>query len=152
MTEHRLLSAEDIEALEGVSAPHPVSTKVKRITKSLGDPAGLTGIGVHLFETAPGADTTAFHFHHFEDEAVYVLSGTGEAKIGDQTYQIGPGDFMGHPKGGPAHIIRNTGSAPLRCLIVGERLDADVIDYPDAGKRLIRSAGKPDVYEDLNGD
>jgi len=149
MTKKRLLTAAEIEALDGVTTPHPVSEKVKRVTKSLGDPAGLTEMGVHLFETAPGAESTAYHFHHFEEEAVYVLSGTGEAKIGDEVFQIGPGDFMGHPKGGPAHVIRNTGTAPLRCLITGQRLDHDVIDYPDAGTRLTRTNGQTDKFEDL---
>ena len=92
MTRQHLLTAAEIEALAGNASPHPVSDKVSRVTKSLGDPTGLTAMGVHLFETAPGADSTAFHFHHFEDEAVYVLSGTGEAQIGDEVFEIGPGD------------------------------------------------------------
>lgn len=151
MSKHHLTAGE-IVRLMGVSIPHPMSEKVKRVTKSLGDQTGLTGIGVHLFETAPGADTTAFHFHHLEDEAVYVLSGKGEARVGDDVFAIGPGDFMGHAKGGPAHVIRNTGNAPLRCLVVGQRLDHDVVDYPEAGRRLTRTEGQTEVYSDLKAD
>jgi len=149
MSPKNILRASDIAAMKGVASAHPVSDAVTRITKSLGDPTGLTGIGISIFETAPGADSTAFHFHHFEDEAIYVLSGSGEAQIGAETYPIGPGDFMGHPKGGPAHVLRNTGSVPLRCLVIGQRLDHDIIDYPDAARRLHRNTGLSDVWRDL---
>jgi len=151
MSRKHLLKAADIEVLEGVSLSHPMNPKVQRVTKSLGDPTGLTGFGIHMFETAPGADSTALHVHHFEDEALYVLSGTAHAQIGDEIFQIGPGDFLGYPKGGPAHIIRNTGAETLRCLVIGERLENDVIDYPDAGKRLTKT-GSEETYAPLNND
>ncbi|MEM9434917.1 MAG: cupin domain-containing protein [Pseudomonadota bacterium] len=145
-----LLKAGEISEMLGSSEAHPVNKNVERTVKSLGDATGLTGIGVNIFETAPGAETTAFHAHHFEDEALFVLSGTAVAEIGDEHHDIGPGDFLGYRKGGLPHIIRNTGSEPLRCLVMGERSDHDVIDYPRAGKRLFNTVGLPSVYVDLD--
>ena len=144
-----LLKAEDIQAMEGDTSPHPANDKVSRNVVSLGDATGLTAIGINIFETAPGAETTAFHMHHFQDEAIYVLSGSAIAEIGDESFEIGPGDFIGYRKGGLPHIIRNTGLEPLRCLVIGERSAQDVIDYPRAGKRLFNAAGVPSVYTDL---
>lgn len=149
MTRRHHLPAADIASLAGEARPHPVNPKVNRVIKSLGDLTGLTALGVHIFETEPGADTTAFHLHHHEDEAIYVLSGTAEARVGDQVFAVGPGDFLGCPKGGPPHMLRNTGPDLLRCLVVGQRLDEDVIDYPDDGRRLRRGPDGRESWEKL---
>jgi len=64
-------------------------------------------------------------------------------KRAPETTPIGPGDFIGYPAGGPAHVMRNTGAEALRCIVVGQRLEHDVGDYPEKGLRLFRSAGLP---------
>ena len=137
------LSAAEIAAMDALAKTHFLNPRARRSNKSLGDATGLTGIGVHLIEIAPGDLSTEHHVHHFEDECVYVIEGFGTAHIGETACAIGPGDFLGHPKGGPAHSIENTGSGPLRCLVIGERLPHDVGDYPRLGKRLYRNAGQP---------
>jgi len=141
MTEGYLLTAGEIATMEGLSKTHFHNENAKRINKSLGDLTGLTGLGIHLIEVAPGCETTEYHMHHFEDEAVFVLSGTATAEVGDEEAQIGPGDFIGYRKGGLAHTIRNTGNETLRCLVIGERLEHDVGDYPRKGSRIFRNAG-----------
>lgn len=138
-----LLTAEDIAAMEGLAKTHFLNDNAKRINKSLGDATGLTGLGVHLIEVAPGHVSTEFHVHHFEDEAVYVLSGTATAEIGEAEHQIKPGDFIGYRKRGLAHAIRNTGTETFRCLVIGQRLAQDVADYPRLGKRIYRNEGLP---------
>jgi len=143
-----LIKSDEVDRLHKNTARHPMNDDVDRVVTPLGDPTGLTSIGVSFFETAPGAESTAYHFHHCEDEALYVLSGTGTAEIGGETFGIGPGDFLGYPKGGPAHILKNTGTEPLRCLVIGERHSHDVVEYPRAGKTLIRTEGQPTVYLD----
>jgi uncharacterized cupin superfamily protein len=136
-----LLSAADIAAMPGLAKTHFLNPEAKRINKSLGDATGLTGIGVHMIEVDPGAETTEYHVHHHEDECVYVLSGTATARIGEAHHAIGPGDFIGYRKAGLAHSILNTGSETLRLLVIGERLPHDVGDYPEQAKRLYRQAG-----------
>ena len=111
------------------------------VFSSLGDATGLTGLGIHMIEVAPGRETTEFHVHHHEDEAVYVLAGRATATIGEDDHPIGPGDFIGYRAGGLAHTIVNTGDAVLRLLVVGQRLPHDVGDYPRQGKRIYRQAG-----------
>ncbi len=138
-----LLTAEEIAAMEGLSKAHFLNDNARRINKSLGDATGLTGLGIHLIEVEPGCETTEFHLHHFEDEAVYILEGTATAEIGDKSFPVKPGDFIGYRKGGLAHAIVNTGDTVLRCLVMGERLAQDVGDYPRKGKRVYRNAGLP---------
>ncbi len=136
-----LVPAAEIAAMEGLAKTHFLNPDAQRINKSLGDLAGLTGIGVHLIEVAPGHTTTEHHVHHHEDECVYVLEGRATAYIGDSEHQIAPGDFIGYRKGGLAHSIRNTGSETFRCLVIGQRLAHDVADYPHKAKRIYRNTG-----------
>ena len=53
--------------------------------------------------------------------------------------------FAGHftlcPAGSEAHDLRNTGFNILKCTIVGQRLDFDVVDYSKQARRLNRANG-----------
>ena len=150
MTDKFVLKREEIEAEAGLSKAHFLNDNAKRINKSLGDMVGLTGFGVHIIEVPPGSESTEYHRHYHEDECTYVLSGTGEVILDGQAVAVGPGDFIGYPKGGPAHTMKNAGTEVLRCLVVGERLAQDVADYPDKGKRIYRNAGMPWDLVDLD--
>ena len=108
---------------------------------------GLKNIGIHLISIAPGDKSTEFHAHKYEDEAIYVLSGQGIEVIGEETHKIAPGDFIGLPAGGPAHETVNDGTEPLVCLVIGQRLAQDVVDYPRRGKRMYRNAGQRDMMD-----
>lgn len=138
-----VVKAGEIEAMEGVAKTHFLNPNARRVNKSLGDLTGLTGIGVHLIEVPPGATSTEFHVHYHEDECTYVLTGSGVVRIGDEEFEIGPGDFIGYRAGGLPHTMLNTSDAPLRCLVVGERLSHDVGDYPEQSKRIFRHEGLP---------
>jgi uncharacterized cupin superfamily protein len=135
------LTAQAIAAMESVKRTHFLNISAVRENKSIGDAAGLKNLGVHLITVQPGHRSTEYHFHHYEEECVYVLSGHGSAVIGDQTHAIGPGDFMGHPIDTIAHEMINDGSEPLVCLVIGQRLTQDITDYPRQGKRLFRHSG-----------
>ncbi len=143
-----LVTAEEIEAMEGLQKVHFLNSKAIRNNRSLGDITGLTGIGFHIIEVQPGHETTEFHVHHHEDECVYVLSGAATATIGEDTFQVKAGDFIGYRKSGLAHSITNTGTEIFRCIVVGERLPHDVGDYPHQKKRIYRHAGlKPNLVD-----
>ena len=136
-----ILTAEAIDAMEGTEKVHFLNPNGRRTNKSLGDATGLKGFGIHLIEVPVGADSTEYHVHHQEDECVYVLSGQARVTLDEQTFDLGAGDFMGLPAGGPAHVFHNPGPDVLRCLVVGQRLAHDVGDYPRLGKRLYRNDG-----------
>jgi uncharacterized cupin superfamily protein len=144
------LSAETIAAMEGQRRVHFVNPKAVRINKSLGDAAGLKNLGVHMMTVAPGDRSSEYHCHRYEDEAIFVLSGQGTAVIGEDSYKVGPGDFLGFPGGGAAHETINDNSEPLVCLVIGQRLAQDVVDYPRAGKRLYRNSGQRDMVDITN--
>jgi len=141
------LSADAIAKIEGVRRVHALNSAAIRIDKSIGDEAGLKNIGIHLITIAPGDKSTEFHLHKYEDEALYVLSGHGTEIMGDVKQRIGPGDFIGFPADGVAHETVNDGTEPLVCLVIGQRLAQDVVDYPRKGKRLYRNSGQRDMVD-----
>lgn len=152
-----LVTSDEIDTMEGVDKTHFLNLNAKRINKSLGDLTGLSGFGFHIIEVLPGHETTEHHRHHHEDECVFVLAGNATAFIGDDAFEIGPGDFIGYRKGGLPHSIKNTGDDAFRCIVVGERLPHDVGDYTRLSKRIYRNTGMPwnlvdhDQIEDVGG-
>jgi len=141
------VSRQQIADEPGEKKTHFLNPQAQRLNISLGDLVGLKSLGVHIITVEPGHFTTEHHFHHAEEEAIYVLSGTAIATIGDNEFEIKEGDFLGFPTNGIAHSIYVNGSEPLKCLVVGNRLAFDTCDYPRQGKRLYRHNGKWDLVE-----
>ncbi|MDD3762852.1 MAG: cupin domain-containing protein [Nevskiales bacterium] len=148
MTPYILRKAE-IDAYDGIHKTHFLNPNAQRVNKSLGDLTGLAGFGFHLIEVEPGFESTELHRHYHEDECVYILNGQAEATIGDAVHTVMAGDFIGYRAGGLAHKLRNTGTETLRCIVVGQRLDHDVGDYPARGKRIYRNKDMPWNLVDL---
>ena len=141
------LSVEKIAGLAGVRRVHRLNPTAIRTDKSLGDEVGFKNIGIHLISIAPGDKSTEFHSHRYEEEAIYILSGHGTEVIGDTKQKVAPGDFIGFPAGGAAHETINDGAEPLVCLVIGQRLAQDVVDYPRKGKRLYCNSGHGDLVD-----
>ncbi len=151
MDNHKLLlKAADITAMPGEKRIHFLNPNAVRINKSLGDAVGLTQLGVHIISVKPGHDTTEYHKHYYEEECVYILSGQATAIIDGERYTVGPGDFLGFPRGVAAHNIINDGDEILQCLVMGQRLEQDVADYPDKAKRIYRNGGQWDLVDLVN--
>ena len=107
--------------------------------------AGLQRAHVSLGRIPPGKDSFAYHAHMVEEEWVYVLSGRGMADIDGKQYEVGPGDFMGFPTPGIAHLLRNPFREDLVYLMGGESQPLEVIDYPKLGKRYLLMPGQKGV-------
>jgi uncharacterized cupin superfamily protein len=136
-----LLTAKDIQAIPEVVHVHQFNDNGIRHTRSLGDITGLTHIGVHLVRLKQGNDSTQFHFHHVDEEFIYILSGRGIAEIGDSQVEIGPGDFMAFPQKSLPHAMHNPFAEDLTYLMGGSRSDIDICDYPRIGRRMFRIDG-----------
>jgi uncharacterized cupin superfamily protein len=141
-TRQLLLKAADIEKMSGERKVHFLNPNAVRINKSLGDAIGLHHIGVHMIYVEPGKDSTEYHKHQYEEECVYVLAGKGTLVIEGDAYPFETGDFVGFPRNTAAHTIINDGDVTLVCLVMGQRLQQDVSDYPNQGKRLYRNHGE----------
>ncbi|NOZ11836.1 MAG: cupin domain-containing protein [Gammaproteobacteria bacterium] len=63
----------------------------------------------------PAGATTALHRHRESEEIYHILSGSGHMSLGDDAFNVGPGDSVCIPPG-TAHCLRNTGTQELRLL------------------------------------
>ncbi len=109
---------------------------------SFGARLGLTRLGIGYSEVPPGKSGCPFHNHRCDDEIFVILEGEGRYRFGANDHPIRAGDVLGAPAGGPetAHQIVNTGAVPLRYLAISGKPAADVIEYPDSGKFLAKTA------------
>ena len=136
-----LLTASEIENLEEVVHTHQFNDNAVRHTKSLSDALGLSTLGVHLVRVEPGHDSTQFHFHHQDEEFVYILSGSGTLDLGDEQLDIHAGDFMAFCQHSVPHAMHNSSNHDLVYLMGGTRSEIDVCDYPRLGRRMFRIKG-----------
>lgn len=140
--EQCLLPFSDIDSLEEIEHQHQFNPDAIRLTKTLGTRTGLTRIGVHLVRLQTGRDSTQFHYHDSDEEFIYILAGKGIAEIGDESFEVGAGDFMGFPAPSPAHNLRNPHDEDLIYLMGGERNPADLVHYPRIRRTMLKSHGK----------
>lgn len=98
--------------------------------------AGASKLGYNVTAIPPGKRAFPFHNHQTNDEMFFILSGTGEIRIGEGRHVIRPGDIISCPAGGPetAHQIINTGTEELRFLGVSSMYPTDIVEYPDSGR------------------
>ena len=148
MGQKQILTRTQIAKMPGHETTHFLNPPAK-VTKPLGDLGGLQHLGFHLVTLPIGSVASEFHRHVCAEECVYIKAGKGTARIGPDMFEIEAGDFIAYPADGEAHDLRNTGSSPMTCIVVGQRLDCDVVDYPEQNKRLYRYAGKAEDLVDI---
>ena len=113
---------------------HPFNDRSEIFMTRLSDPTGLTHLGVSLARIPPGRESFSTHVHTIQEEWIYVLEGQGHVRLDDEEHPIGPGDFVGFPPGGPAHLVRNTSEADLVFLQGGDRREGDRGYFPELRK------------------
>lgn len=145
---HPLIAAEDITAIPDDIFVHPLNPNAVRHTKPLAAMTGCIHLGVHLVRVTAGHDSTEHHRHLCEEEFIYILSGRGMATIGDETFEVKAGDFMGFPPDSLPHSMHNPFQEDLMYLCGGTNLDYDVCEYPKQHKRMYRVGDRRD-YVDL---
>ena len=136
-----LLKAQDVAALPEERRVHALDAGSVRHTRSLGDAVGLATLGVHTVRLTQGCRSSVLHFHHHDEEWIYILSGQGVAEIGDEKHEVGAGDFMGFVAGSLPHNLFNPHAEDLVYLVGGNRLPFDVCDYPRIRMRRYRTNG-----------
>lgn len=103
--------------------------------KSLSEPAGGSRLGCSLYEVPPGGRDWPYHFHHGNEEAIYVLSGEGVLQMPTGDVPLVAGDYVALPAGPEhAHRVHNRGASPLRFLCMSTMQDPDVAEFPETGR------------------
>lgn len=131
----------NIDMLEFKPFPAPIPDHAKEkfegaLLAFVGTQIGAQKLGYSVIKLPPGKRAFPFHNHVANEEMFFVLEGSGEVRIGDETFQIKKGDFMAHPPGGSetAHQIINTSQQELTYLAVSTKIGPEVCEYPDSKK------------------
>jgi uncharacterized cupin superfamily protein len=91
-----------------------------------------------------GRRARPYHYHLANEEAVYVLEGSGTLRIGGEEIQVSEGDYVALPaRAQAAHQIVNDSEVVLRYLCFSTMLEPDVMIYPDSGKVGIFGGAAP---------
>ena len=117
--------------------------------KQLGDAAGGDQLGCSLYELPAGERSWPYHYHTKNEEAMYVLAGSGQLRLDDETHSLSAGTYVALPTGEDhAHRIINDGDETLRYLVVSTMDEPDVLGYPDAGAVGVYAGSPPGGDED----
>jgi len=108
-------------------------TRFKR--KQLAEAADSEELGCSLYELPAGHRSWPYHYHTGNEEALYVLSGTGTLRLDGESYELETGDYVAFPadeSGG--HQVVNDGDETLRYLAMSTMEEPDVTIYPEMEK------------------
>ena len=67
--------------------------------KSLSSATGGRRLGCSLYEVAPGRRAWPYHYHGANEEAIYVLEGSGTLRVGGEKVSLERGDYAALPAG-----------------------------------------------------
>ncbi|MGI8568602.1 MAG: cupin domain-containing protein [Methylocella sp.] len=134
-----IVNIADIEMLPRPPTFAPKGVAAERYEAKMGfvgRKIGAKALGYNVTTVPPGKRAFPFHNHQVNEEMFFVLAGTGEIRIGVETFPIRQGDVICCPAGGPetAHQIMNTGSEELRYLAVSTQQSPEITEYPDSGR------------------
>ena len=110
--------------------------------RRLGVVTGGQTLGAVHTEVAPHSVSFPFHYHCATEEAIYVLSGSGLARVGDERIRIGPGDWIMLPPGPdhPHQMINDTHQPLVYVCVSALMQKVEIVGYPDS-KKVAASAG-----------
>lgn len=117
------------------------ASKRKSFTKAVGGEK----LGCSLYEIPPGKTAFPFHFHTANEEAIYILEGSGTLRLGASTLAVREGDYISLRSNDPesAHQVLNTSDQPLRYLCFSTMVVPEVMIYPDSKKVAIMAGAAP---------
>jgi len=158
-----VINLDDVDIEERPAFFQPKGGAADRYSSRMGAVGSRIGaklLGYNITVVPPGKRAFPLHNHHANEEMFFVLQGTGELRVGQDTYAVREGDFIASPPGGPelAHQIINTGDDELRYLAVSTMIVPETVEYPDSGKiatysrqpaadgstRIVRHIGRPE--------
>src|SRR5919202_4128417 len=82
------------------------------LRKQLGSATGGEKLGCSLYEVPPGRRAWPRHYHLANEEAIYILEGSGTLRIGGNEIRLSGGDYVALPtRAEGAHQLVNSSEA-----------------------------------------
>ena len=109
----------------------------------VGQHAGARSLAATLYEIEPRALVSPLHFHHANEELLFVLSGTPTLRTGqDSERTLEPGEIVAFPPGPDGtHQITNQSGTPARVLICSTSVLPEVAEQPETDMLAIITTG-----------
>lgn len=144
-----IVNLNDIELKPRPEAFTPTGAAAQKFDAKMGMIAPLIGavkLGYNITAVPAGKRAFPFHNHRVNEEMFFILSGSGEVRIGEEKFSIREGDFIACPPGdrSTAHQIINTGTTELRYLAVSTKMSPEIAEYPDSDKFGVLAEYPPD--------
>jgi uncharacterized cupin superfamily protein len=123
--------------------PEPYASMMKgRSSLRLGEAGGLTQFGVNLVQLEPGAMSSLRHWHHNEDEFVYIVEGECILVQDAGETPMRPGDCAAFPAGNTdGHHFLNRTSKVAKFLVVGTKAPSETAVYSDVDMMVHMTPG-----------
>jgi mannose-6-phosphate isomerase-like protein (cupin superfamily) len=117
----------------------PYVTKDGSLIREIIRPSRLEDARMSLAEaTLKEGCSTFLHIHRTSEEIYHILSGKGAMTLGDEKFDVEPGDSIFIMPGTP-HRIENLGDRPLRilccCYPPYEHEDTEIVDKTTGVRR-----------------
>lgn len=103
--------------------------------KELANATDADQLGCSLYELPAGERSWPYHYHTANEEALFVLSGSGMVRLDGEEESVEAGAFVPFPadeSGG--HQVVNDSDDPLRYLVMSTMNEPDVTVYPEMEK------------------
>jgi uncharacterized cupin superfamily protein len=143
MSERRHPDVVNVSEVEPVPGP----THGKRFgcaDRRLGAAVGGKLLGCSHYVVEPGKTSFPFHHHTANEEAIFILAGTGTLRIGGERVEVRAEDYIALPPGPDhAHQLINTGDAPLTYICFSTMNPIEIVGYPDSDKIGVRDSFTP---------
>lgn len=141
----KIVTEDDVEWIERSHGENFASQRAL-----LGAAAGNEKLGCSLYEIPPEHSHCPYHYHSPNEEALYVLKGTGTLRGKASKEEISAGEYVAFPAGEEgAHQIINTSGETLRFLCFSTMKEPDITVYPDSDKTGIFWDDTPDASDQI---
>ena len=108
--------------------------------------AGGELLGGTLYELAPRYEGVPLHIHHGMEELAIVISGRPTLRTLEGESELAPGDIVAFPRGRQgAHTLANRTDAPVRYLMVSNKVMPELVEYPEDGTIRALTRGRFDA-------
>lgn len=103
--------------------------------KALAAAANGQKLGCSLYEVPPGKRPFPYHYHTANEEAIFVLNGSGTLGTRNETLEIVERDYVTLPVGesGVRQVV-NSSDEPLRYLCLSTMIEPEIVGYSNSGK------------------
>jgi uncharacterized cupin superfamily protein len=100
----------------------------------VGKHAGAKKLGATVYELDPGSNGFNLHAHYGMEELFVVLSGRPTLRNGTKE-ELSAGDVVSCPPGlAGLHTFANRTDEPARVLAISNKVEPEVVLYPEIGK------------------